>query len=75
VAWQALATAPGCPPAALREAAEALAVHHEHRLRDPRSARAFALTSLPLQATAARRHALQHRLARLDRKLGGQGLF
>jgi hypothetical protein len=69
VAWQRLADLPGSPPALCREAAEALAVHHEHRLRDPRSARTFAISSLSLPGPAGRRQALQHRLARLDRKL------
>ena len=53
----------------MREAAEALAVHHEHRRRDPLSARGFALQSLQLPLTASRRDALHHRVARLDRKL------
>jgi hypothetical protein len=60
---------PQCPPRILGEAAEALAVHHEHRLRDPRQAHALALTSLPLQRSTARRQAVEHRLARLDRKM------
>ena len=65
----ALAALPDCPPHVHREAIEALAIHHEHRLRDPRTARAFAIRSLPLQGSSTRRQALQHRLARLDRKL------
>ena len=44
-------------------------MHHEHRRRDPGTARAFALQSMQFHATAARRQAIQHRLARLDRKL------
>jgi uncharacterized protein YprB with RNaseH-like and TPR domain len=68
-AWSSLLTLPGCPPAILREAAEALAVHHEHRRSDPLSARGFALQSLQLPLTASRRQALHHRVARLDRKL------
>lgn len=70
-AWQRLVELPGCPPHVLREAIEALAVHHEHRLRDPRGARTLALRSMPLQGTSARREALQHRLSRLERKLEG----
>jgi hypothetical protein len=69
-AWRALLDRPGCPQAIVREATEALAIHHEHRLRDPRSARSFALKSLRLPATHSRREALEHRLARLNRKLG-----
>lgn len=72
-AWRQLLDLRGCPSALVREATEALAVHHEHRLRDPRSARSFALHSLGLPATPARREALQHRLARLNRKLGESG--
>jgi uncharacterized protein YprB with RNaseH-like and TPR domain len=68
-AWSCLLTVPGCPPAIVREAVEALAVHHEHRRRDPLSARGFALQSLQLPLTASRREALHHRVARLDRKL------
>jgi hypothetical protein len=68
-AWSSLVTLPECPPVILREAAEALAVHHEHRRRDPLSARGFALQSLQLPLTASRRDALHHRVARLDRKL------
>jgi uncharacterized protein len=73
-AWAALLTLQGCPPAMLREAAEALAVHHEHRRRDPLSARGFALQSLQLPLTAARRDALHHRVARLERKLAAAPL-
>ena len=61
----------GSPAHVVREATEALAVHHEHRLRDPRSARRLAWESLLLMDTAARRHAARRRLARLDRKFGG----
>ena len=72
VAWQQLMELPGCPPRLLREATEALAVHHEHRLRDPWTAHAFATRALPLQASTARRQALHHRLTRLDRKLANR---
>ena len=68
-AWAALLTLPGCPAPIVREAAEALAVHHEHRRRDPLGARGFAMQSLQLPLTASRREALHHRVARLDRKL------
>ena len=68
-AWRALVSMPDCPTPILREAREALAVHHEHRLRDPRGARAQAIECLPLLRTPARRKALEHRLARLERKL------
>jgi uncharacterized protein YprB with RNaseH-like and TPR domain len=68
-AWQRLVDLHRCPPHLLREAMEALAVHHEHRLRDPRAAHTLAQQSLHLQSTPGRRHALHHRLARLNRKL------
>jgi len=54
----------------VREAMEALAIHHEHRARDPHAARTFALQCLYMQSTPSRRDAVNHRLARLDRKLG-----
>jgi len=68
--WQRILTLRRCPPHITREATEALAVHHEHRLRDPGSARQFALQTLRFAATASRQHAVRHRLARLERKLG-----
>ena len=69
-AWRRVVDLRGCPTAIRREASEALAVHHEHRLRDLQAARSFALDSLRMPGTAARREALQHRLARLERKIG-----
>jgi uncharacterized protein YprB with RNaseH-like and TPR domain len=73
-AWRRLLDLRGCPAAVSREATEALAVHHEHRLRDPFAARTFALQSMSLPQTPARREAVQHRLARLNRKLGERPL-
>ena len=73
-AWSGLLTLPDCPPALRHEASEALAVHHEHRRRDPLSARGFALQSLQLPLTASRRDALHHRVARLERKLADASL-
>jgi uncharacterized protein YprB with RNaseH-like and TPR domain len=73
VAWRRVAGLAACPPAVVREATEALAVHHEHRMRDPRTARAFALRSLSCKGAPGRAEALQHRLARLNRKLGEEG--
>lgn len=69
VAWQRLLDLDECPPRLEREAAEALAVHHEHRLRSLPSARRLAVRSLLLDMTRARREAIERRLARLDRKL------
>jgi uncharacterized protein YprB with RNaseH-like and TPR domain len=69
-AWRRLLGLRRCPPPFVREATEALAVHHEHRVRDLQQAREFALQSLHAQASVARRQAVEHRLARLNRKLG-----
>ena len=44
--WQQLLDAPECPGPIAHEAARALAIHHEHRLRDLDGARAFAMRSL-----------------------------
>jgi len=72
-AWRRILELRRCPPAILREASEALAVHHEHRLRDFDAARTFALQSLNFNATRSRQAATEHRLARLGRKLGETG--
>jgi hypothetical protein len=59
------------PLKALRDfAAEALAIHHEHRDRDLSTAREVALFALEeTGGTGARSEGLRHRLARLERKL------
>ena len=78
--WRRVIEIPGCPPHVVREATEALAIHHEHRARDLPAARAFALQSLTAAAdadtpTRARDRAVRHRLARLERKMDkSQGL-
>lgn len=41
-AWRRLLEVPRCPPHMAREAIEALAIHHEHRVRDLERAHAFA---------------------------------
>ena len=69
--WRRILELPCAPQAIQREASEALAVHHEHRLRDLQAARAFAQQSLNVSSTRSHHDATQHRLARLDRKLGG----
>jgi tetratricopeptide (TPR) repeat protein len=68
-AWERLLGLDDCPPHMEREAAEALAVHHEHRLRSLVSARTLALRSLNLNSAESRRRAAEHRLARLERKI------
>ena len=49
-------------------AAEALAIHHEHRDRDLESAREIALFALE-EAAGRRAEGVRHRLARIDRKI------
>lgn len=66
-AWNELAVLPRCAASLRREAKEALAIHHEHRLKDLQSARQHALDLL---AEGVANHArVQHRLDRLERKL------
>jgi uncharacterized protein YprB with RNaseH-like and TPR domain len=66
-AWQELASLPRCAAALRREAREALAIHHEHRLKDLQAARQHALDLLADGAANPAR--VQHRLDRLERKL------
>jgi uncharacterized protein YprB with RNaseH-like and TPR domain len=68
--WRALLEIPACPHELACEASQALAVHHEHRARDLPVARAFALRSLDARKPAWNQ-AVQHRLARIERKLSG----
>jgi hypothetical protein len=72
--WRQVIDAPGCPPHMAREASEALAIHHEHRVRDLEAAKQFALKSLALKSAEASRgaawgDAVRHRLARIERKM------
>jgi uncharacterized protein YprB with RNaseH-like and TPR domain len=69
--WQELLDIRGCPPAIAAEATEALAIHHEHRVRDLEAARSFALTLELLESRPSRAGAVKHRLGRLKRKLEG----
>jgi uncharacterized protein len=69
VAWRRLLELRGSPPHVIREATDALAVHYEHRRRDPHTARSYALQSLTSEVTATREGAIRHRVARLDRKI------
>jgi hypothetical protein len=70
--WRELTEMRGCPAAIVREATEALAIHHEHRVRDLALARQFAFDSLAAASGAAPSiaHAVRHRLARIERKIG-----
>ena len=71
--WLELAEMCGCPAAILREATEALAIHHEHRARDLVLAKRFALGSLAALPGGPRpslAQAMRHRLDRIERKMG-----
>jgi uncharacterized protein YprB with RNaseH-like and TPR domain len=72
--WRELAEMRGCPAPVLREATEALAIHHEHRVRDLELAKGFALQSLRTDCGAPWATTIRYRLARLDRKLEARGL-
>jgi uncharacterized protein YprB with RNaseH-like and TPR domain len=67
--WQRVLDMQGCPPHVRREASEALAIHHEHRVRDLGRAKTFALKSLEMDARPAWSDAVRHRLARIERKM------
>jgi hypothetical protein len=69
--WRRLVDAPGCPPRVVREATEALAIHHEHRDRDLETAKTFALLGLDVDVDAQPVwiRAVHHRVARLERKI------
>ena len=69
-AWEELARMPNIDAEHRREALEALAVHHEHRVKNLRQAREFALSALELADDAKRADEVRHRLGRLSRKIG-----
>jgi hypothetical protein len=72
-AWQQVldlaSTTGDGPSSAERRAAEALAVHHEHRDRNLETARRYAVR-LSRQASGRLAEETTHRLARIDRKMG-----
>jgi uncharacterized protein YprB with RNaseH-like and TPR domain len=69
--WRKLVDVRGCPARLVREANEALAIHHEHRARDLAAAKAFALRTLETgEVREVWAEAARHRLARIERKLG-----
>ena len=72
--WIELAEMRGCPPPIVREATEALAIHHEHRARDLTAAKAFVLRGLETGHGVGWANAARYRLARLERKIAGQSL-
>ena len=67
--WRQLLDTRGCPPPIRREAAEALAIHHEHRVRDFAAAKTFAMRNLESGLPPVWTQAVRHRLARLERKM------
>jgi hypothetical protein len=67
--WQHVLEMPGCTAQLRREANQALAIHHEHRVRDLAGAKMFALKSLEMNSRPGWAHAVQHRLARIERKM------
>jgi hypothetical protein len=73
-AWRALSEVSGVDADLRREALEALAIHHEHRVKDLEAARAFALEALRLADDARHVEDVRHRLGRLSRKLDQPGL-
>jgi len=76
--WSDVLRLPSPPARFEREAADALAVHHEHRSGDLDAAHALARRLVMLERTARARAAAQHRLRRLERKQGRKavrGLF
>ncbi len=70
LAWRALAAIEEDGTSLMREAFEALAIHHEHRERDLDRARDFALQAFRLGKDTGAQQALRQRLARLERKMG-----
>jgi uncharacterized protein len=73
VCWREILDTPGCPPLLAKDAAEALAIHHEHRARDLAAAKTFALR-IGQAGMPGMNAAVRHRLERLDRKLDRQNL-
>ena len=67
--WRELVEMRGCPAPIAREAAEALAIHHEHRVRDLVTAKAFALRNLEEGTSLEWMNAARYRLERIERKL------
>ena len=67
--WRRLLDLGGGPSHVVREASEALAIHHEHRARDLAAAKTFALRSLEYGRHPAWADAVRHRLARIERKI------
>jgi uncharacterized protein YprB with RNaseH-like and TPR domain len=73
--WQGLLELRACPTSVAAEAAEALAIHHEHRLHDFREAHRLASSTLGAGLTERRTDAVKWRLNRLERRLAEQPAF
>ena len=67
--WRQILDVRECPRHIAREASAALAIHHEHRVRDFVAAKAFAVRSLEHGTHQGWRDAVRHRVARLDQKM------
>ena len=70
--WQRLLDLGRTPGLFEREALRALAVHHEHRLKDTGRALTFARRAYAEERTAYRRLDGQKRMTRLERRLAGE---
>lgn len=70
--WLELARSPLARAALRREATEALAIHYEHRARDLQSAHRWVERARALPLGSRRREQLEHRRARLERKLAAR---
>ena len=71
-AWQRLLELPGLAVRLQQEASVALAVHHEHRAGNLRTAQRFAEQALETEWHSRRRSAVEHRLRRLGRKIAAR---
>lgn len=67
--WEDLLKVRGCPEPIACEAREALAIHAEHRLKDPEIAHRFAAATLIPGLTGRRTDAVRWRLSRLEKKI------
>lgn len=75
VLWQQVLVAAADLPDLQREAAEALAIYHEHRSRDLDAALSYALRGLERGHDERARRELEHRLARLRRKMAARRVW
>ena len=71
-AWQRLLELPGLAVGLRQEASVALAVYHEHRAGNLRTAQRFAEQALETEWHPRRRSAVEHRLRRLGRKIAAR---